>query len=185
MSSLARHCMIRQAACAATYLAKHCGYCRCAGALIPAGYRCEAGLHVSAAVALQLYDLDKTGDIQPGEVKRLLVALLNSNPDIALDERVIAQIVDQVDRHSVCRSRLPFQHTVNCGAAALHLVLPDASFLLPLQTFEEADIAKDGRISKEEWIILCKNQPAIISFMTLPLLKNDLTKKYPSFIFNV
>lgn len=56
---------------------------------------------------------------------------------------------------------------------------------LPLQTFEEADIAKDGRISKEEWIILCKNQPAIISFMTLPLLKNDLTKKYSSFIFNV
>ena len=52
---------------------------------------------ISAAVALQLYDLDKTGDIQPGEVKRLLVALLNSNPDIALDERVIAQIVDQVN----------------------------------------------------------------------------------------
>lgn len=54
-----------------------------------------------------------------------------------------------------------------------------------LQTFEEADIAKDGRISKEEWMILCKSQPAILSFMTLPLLRGDLTKKYPSFIFNV
>ena len=67
-------------------------------------------------------------------------------------------------------------------AQALRLLV---AVSLPLQTFEEADIAKDGRISKEEWIILCKNQPAIISFMTLPLLKNDLTKKYPSFIFNV
>lgn len=48
------------------------------------------------AVAFQLYDLDKTGDIQPGEVKRLLVALLHNNPDIALDQHVIGQIVDQV-----------------------------------------------------------------------------------------
>lgn len=46
-----------------------------------------------------MYDLDKTGDIQPSEVKRLLVALLHNNPDIALDEEVIGQIVDQV---SVC-----------------------------------------------------------------------------------
>ena len=65
---------------------------------------------MSAAVALQLYDLDKTGDIQPGEVKRLLVALLNSNPDIALDERVIAQIVDQVSRRFICCSRCALPH---------------------------------------------------------------------------
>lgn len=56
---------------------------------------------------------------------------------------------------------------------------------LRVQTFEEADIAKDGRISKEEWMILCKSQPAILSFMTLPILRNELTTKYPSFIFNV
>lgn len=107
----------------------------------------KAPLEEKAQFAFRLYDLDKTGDIQPSEVKRLLVALLHNNPDIALDEQVIGQIVDQ--------------------------------------TFEEADIAKDGRISKEEWMILCKSQPAILSFMTLPLLRNDLTTKYPSFIFNV
>ena len=76
---------------------------------------------------------------------------------------------------------MPHVHRGAKGAGVVSI----CAFSLPLQTFEEADIAKDGRISKEEWIILCKNQPAIISFMTLPLLKNDLTKKYPSFIFNV
>jgi len=40
--------------------------------------------------------LDKTGDIQPGEVVRLLAALLQNNPDIALDDNTIQQIVSQV-----------------------------------------------------------------------------------------
>ncbi len=48
------------------------------------------------AVAFRIYDLDETGDIQPGELKRLLVALLHNNPDIALDDAVIKQLVDQV-----------------------------------------------------------------------------------------
>lgn len=56
------------------------------------------------AVAFRIYDLDKTGDIQPGEVVRLLAALLQNNPDIALDDTTIQQIVSQVGalRHAVC-----------------------------------------------------------------------------------
>ena len=48
------------------------------------------------AVAFRIYDLDRTGDIQPGEVARLLTALLQNNPDIALDEHSIQKIVEQV-----------------------------------------------------------------------------------------
>jgi len=52
------------------------------------GTRCRA-------VAFRIYDLDRTGDIQPGEVARLLSALLQNNPDIALDDASIQKIVDQ------------------------------------------------------------------------------------------
>mmetsp|Transcript_13970 Transcript_13970/g.42137 ORF Transcript_13970/g.42137 Transcript_13970/m.42137 type:complete len:216 (+) Transcript_13970:131-778(+) len=105
----------------------------------------QAPLKEKALFAFRVYDLDNTGDIQPGEVKRLLVALLHGNPEMALDDATIEQIVDQ--------------------------------------TFEEADLAKDGRISYEEWLVLVNNNPAICSWMTLPVLK-DVTLKYPSFIFN-
>lgn len=64
-------------------------------------------------VAFRVYDLDNTGDIQPGEVKRLLVALLHGNPEMALDDATIEQIVDQVHHvlmagTSDCRSA--YQH---------------------------------------------------------------------------
>ncbi len=41
----------------------------------------------------------------------------------------------------------------------------------PVQTFEEADLAKDGRISHEEWLILVQKHPVIINYMTLPVLR--------------
>ena len=40
-----------------------------------------------------------------------------------------------------------------------------------VQTFKEADLAKDGRISHEEWLILVQKQPVIINYMTLPVLR--------------
>ena len=58
------------------------------------------------AVAFRIYDLDRTGDIQPSEVARLLSALLQNNPDIALDDASIQKIVDQANaanfRHRRC-----------------------------------------------------------------------------------
>ena len=70
-----------------------------------------------------------------------------------------------------------FLHATHLATAQVH-----DCFRCP-QTFEEADLAKDGRISQEEWMILVKNQPVILNFMTLPVLRN-VTTKYPSFIFN-
>lgn len=104
-----------------------------------------APLREKAEFAFEVYDLDRTGDIQPGEVKRLLLAMLHGSPDIALDDDTIEQIIDK--------------------------------------TFEEADLARDGRISHEEFLMLVENNPTICSFMTLPMLR-DVTLKYPSFIFN-
>ncbi|KAK9817735.1 hypothetical protein WJX72_001413 [[Myrmecia] bisecta] len=51
------------------------------------------------------------------------------------------------------------------------------------QTFEEADIAGDGKINPDEWQILVQKNPTIINYMTLPVL-SELTTKYPSFAFN-
>ncbi len=61
----------------------------------PAARPAGCAVH-AAAVAFRVYDLDGTGDIQPGEVKRLLVALLHGNPEMALDDATIEQIIDQV-----------------------------------------------------------------------------------------
>ena len=52
-----------------------------------------------------------------------------------------------------------------------------------MQTFKEADLAGDGHISMDEWLTLVRSNPGIISYMTLPVLK-EVTTKYPSFLFN-
>ena len=51
------------------------------------------------------------------------------------------------------------------------------------QTFREADLAGDGHISPQEWQALVASNPDIISYMTLPVLR-EVTTKYPSFLFN-
>lgn len=52
-----------------------------------------------------------------------------------------------------------------------------------VQTFKEADLAGDGHISQEEWLAFVRSKPSIISYMTLPVLR-EVTLKYPSFLFN-
>lgn len=43
-----------------------------------------------------------------------------------------------------------------------------------MQTFAEADVAGDGHISSQEWQQLVQRSPDIISYMTLPVLKQVL-----------
>jgi serine/threonine-protein phosphatase 2B regulatory subunit len=105
----------------------------------------KAPLDEKAQFAFRIYDLDNTGWIEPGEIKRFLGALLKDNPAIDLDDAQIQAVIEQ--------------------------------------TFKEADLAGDGHISPEEWQTLVKNNPHLINYMTLPVLK-ELTKKYPSFAFN-
>lgn len=56
-------------------------------------------------------------------------------------------------------------------------------YIRAVQTFQEADLAGDGHISPEEWQVLVNKHPTMLSYMTLSVLK-ELTKKYPSFVFN-
>ena len=48
-----------------------------------------------------------------------------------------------------------------------------------MQTFEEADLAGDGIISREEWHTLVINSPDVIGYMTLPVL--DQASRAPAF----
>ncbi|KAK9815125.1 hypothetical protein WJX73_008177 [Symbiochloris irregularis] len=55
----------------------------------------RAPLQEKAQLAFRIYDLDNTGWIEPGEIKRFLSALLSDNPAIKLSEEDIDQLVDQ------------------------------------------------------------------------------------------
>jgi len=46
------------------------------------------------AVAFKIYDINKSGAIEPPELKRFLVAIMADNPDIHLDDVALDQIVD-------------------------------------------------------------------------------------------
>ncbi len=55
--------------------------------------------------------------------------------------------------------------------------------ILIAQTFEEADLAGDGHISKDEWLTLVQGNPSVISYMTLTPLR-EITLLYSSFVWN-
>mmetsp|Transcript_33198 Transcript_33198/g.86100 ORF Transcript_33198/g.86100 Transcript_33198/m.86100 type:complete len:213 (+) Transcript_33198:283-921(+) len=47
------------------------------------------------------------------------------------------------------------------------------------QTFHEVDLARDNKIHPEEWQEFCMKNPAVISYMTLPVLR-DLVARFPT-----
>lgn len=52
------------------------------------------------AVSFRVYDIGNTGNIDRSEIKHFLVALIQDNPDLALDEAAVEGIIDQVLTHS-------------------------------------------------------------------------------------
>lgn len=47
-------------------------------------------------VSFRVYDIGNTGSIDRSEIKQFLVALIQDNPDLALDEAAVDSIIDQV-----------------------------------------------------------------------------------------
>lgn len=105
----------------------------------------KAPLEEKANFAFKVYDIGHTGSIDRSEIKRFLIALMEDNPDLDLDEEGLEEIIDQ--------------------------------------TFEEAGV-KNGKISPQEWQSLVRNNPDMISYMTLRVL-GELTTKYPVVVIDV
>ena len=65
--------------------------------LTPGPWHQDSDLYLYfCAVAFSIYDLDNTSYIEPGEVNRLMGALLKENPSINLGDEEIDGIIDQV-----------------------------------------------------------------------------------------
>ena len=60
--------------------------------------------------------------------------------------------------------------------------MPKFSVCVVVQTFAEVDTMSDGAITPRDWQLLVQRNPSVISYMTLPVLK-ELTTRYPSFVF--
>ncbi|KAL9269917.1 Calcineurin B-like protein [Drosera capensis] len=115
----------------------------------------------------KLYDLDGTGFIERHEVKQMLIALLCES-DMKLADETIEVILDKVS------SGLQFPGSF-VGGNRLQL--------LRVETFEDADVNRDGKIDRAEWQQYVSKNPSLLKIMNLPYLR-DITTTFPSFIFH-
>ncbi|XP_028793360.1 calcineurin B-like protein 10 isoform X2 [Neltuma alba] len=119
--------------------------------------------------AFRLYDLRQTGYIEREEVKQMVIAILMES-DMNLSDDYLEAIVDKVS--FVSHVKIWFQWgSLFIGSSSSQ------------QTFADADMDNDGRISKEEWKDFVTRNPSLLRNMTLPYLK-DVTTLFPSFIFD-
>ncbi|XP_040370854.1 calcineurin B-like protein 10 isoform X2 [Rosa chinensis] len=131
--------------------------------------------------AFRLYDLRQTGYIEREEVRQMVVATLLES-GIQVPDETLETIVDKARLMSV-QSFLFFQFFFLCACQTSPEILYSERHLSFLQTFEDADADKDGKISNDEWKAFVFQRPTLVKNMTLPYLKN-ITTVFPSFIFN-
>lgn len=129
-----------------------------------------------------LFDVKKNGVVDFGEFVRSLSVF---HPGAPLTEKADFAFKIYDLKHTGVIEK---DEVYNLLLALLHenpdLQLPkQAVGDLVDRTFQEVDTSKSGNISKEEWRALCSQNPMVIGYMTLPVLK-ELTTKFPNFVFS-
>ncbi|CAD7705259.1 unnamed protein product [Ostreobium quekettii] len=129
----------------------------------------------------ELFDTKRNGVVDFGEFVRSLSVF---HPQAPLRDKVDFAFKIYDMKHTGVIEK---DEVFNLLSALLHenpdLRLPkEAVADLVDRTFQEVDISKSGYISMEEWHNLCSQNPTVISYMTLSVLK-ELTTRYPSFVF--
>ncbi|CAD7701885.1 unnamed protein product [Ostreobium quekettii] len=129
----------------------------------------------------ELFDVKKNGVVDFGEFVRSLSVF---HPHAPLRDKIDFSFNIYDMKHTGVIEKDEVSHLL---LALLHenpdLRLPkEAVADLVDRTFQEVDKSKSGYISKEEWHTLCSQNPTVIAYMTLSVLK-ELTTRFPSFVF--
>ncbi|PRQ51297.1 putative EF-hand domain pair protein [Rosa chinensis] len=132
--------------------------------------------------AFRLYDLRQTGYIEWEEVRKMVVATLLES-GIQVPDETLETIVDKARLMSVQSFVFVLFFFMCACQTSPEILYSERRHVSILQTFEDADADKDGKISNDEWKAFVFRQPTLVKNMTLPYLK-DITTVFPSFIFN-
>ena len=125
----------------------------------------------------ELFDIKKNNVIDFGEFVRSLSIF---HPNAPLREKALfafriydinhSGAIEPAELKRFLVAVMADNPDIDLDEVALDVIVED--------TFDEVDLARDGRINPEEWLTLVQKNPSIISYMTLPVL-SDLCQRFP------